>query len=201
MNRVIQVALGVAIGLTLATVLVWWGANDSAGGPYWGTPVDPPMAMGELTLASDEGPIDSSDLQGEWVAIFFGYTSCPDVCPFTMVHLSEALGMLDPEQASRVKVVFVTVDPERDTPERAAAYARQFDPGFMGLSGTRAEIEVAEKVFCVRAERAGELPDGGYLVDHTASVKLLDPRGRLVLIWPFDLSGEQIAEDLGRLVR
>lgn len=201
MYRLIQVALGVAIGLTLAAAVVWWGARDSGGAPYWGTRVDPPLAMGEFTLSSDEGPVRSSDFQGEWVAIFFGYTSCPDVCPFTMVHLGEALRMLDPGQASRVKVVFVTVDPERDTPERAAAYARQFDPGFVGLSGSPAEVEAVQELFGVRAERAGDLPDGGYLVDHTASVKLLDPRGRLVLIWPFDLSGEQIAEDLERTVR
>ena len=201
MHRLIQVLIGLVLGLTIAVAVAWWGSRAPSSAAYWGTLLDPPVEMDDFTLRGGAGPVSLSDFQGQYVAVFFGYTPCPDVCPFTMVHLAEALQLLGPDLAGKVQVMFVTVDPDRDSPDRTGAYAAQFDPGFLGLSGTAEEIERVKETFGVYSERAGEMADGGYLMDHTASVRLLDSRRRLRLIWPFDLSAEQIAEDLRSLVR
>lgn len=201
-NRLISVAVGLCIGLVIALAVVMLGpGRGPAPGNLTGTLVDPPLPMEDFTLDAGSGPVSLSDLEGKWVVLFFGYTSCPDVCPFTLVHLHEAMEELGPAVASRVQVLFVTVDPERDSPARLAEYVAQFNPGFMGLSGSPADLEAVRDQFGIVVEPGGEMGDGGYLVDHTASLRVLDPQGRLRLILPFDVSGPQMAGDLRELMR
>jgi protein SCO1/2 len=202
MNRLFSVVVGLGIGLVIAFAVVTLGPG---GGPapasLTGTLVDPPLPIEDFTLDAGSGPVSLSDLEGKWVVLFFGYTSCPDVCPFTLVHLHEAMEELGPDLSSQAKVVFITVDPERDSPRRVADYVAQFNPGFIGLSGTAADLEAVREQLGIVVEPGGSTGDGGYLVDHTASLRVLDPQGRMRLILPFDASGPQMADDLRELMR
>lgn len=112
--------------------------NDS---PWHGTAITPPMPERPFTLASVDGPLALSDLRGYVVLLFFGYTSCPDICPLTLARIAQAHGTLSRDAADAVRVVMISVDPERDSPERLAQYVAQFDDSFIGLTGPRAEIE------------------------------------------------------------
>jgi protein SCO1/2 len=201
-NRLFSLVVGLGIGLLIAVAVMTLapGAGPSPAS-LTGTLVDPPVPVADFTLESREGPLALSDFEGKWAVLFFGYTSCPDVCPFTLVHLNDALQELPSDLASRVQVVFVTVDPERDSPARVGEYATSFNPGFVGLSGSAEELEAVQAQLGIVAERAGDTGDGGYLVDHTASLRVLDPDGRLRLIWPFDISGVDMAADLRELMR
>lgn len=171
----------------------------------------PPMFHGQImqtgdpvadfTLTAHTGErVRLSDWRGRWVALYFGYTFCPDVCPTTLAQLAQARRQLGAD-AEKVQVIMVTVDPERDTPERLAAYVRAFDPTFVGLTGTPTEIAAVASplgVYFARQEVGGA---SGYLVDHTASVLLLDPQGRLRLIWPPNTAPDFMAEDLAYFLR
>lgn len=121
-------------------------------------------------------------LKGKWSFVFFGYTHCPDVCPITLSVLGLVQGALaaeDPE-GKNVQTLFVTVDPERDSPQRLAEYVRYFNKDFIGLGGTSEQVASLASQLGVAYFRAPASGDGNYLVDHSASVFLVDPVGRLV---------------------
>jgi protein SCO1/2 len=163
------------------------------------TPLAPPMPAADFTLASADGPVTLRDLRGRHVVLFFGYSFCPDVCPLTMQRLDRSLDLLG-AAAGRVQVVMITVDPERDTPERMQRYVAQFDSTFLGLSGTEEAVQAVATdygIFHAKVERE----DGGpYTVDHTATVLVLNDRGELVLLWPHGMAAESMAADLQTLL-
>jgi protein SCO1/2 len=131
------------------------------------------------------------DFRGKAVVLFFGFTHCPDVCPTTLADTAQALKALGTD-ADRVQVLFVTVDPERDTPEALARYVTAFDPRFIGLYGDADATRRVAKEFKIYYEkRAGSAP-GSYSMDHSAQTYVIDPQGRLRLL----LRQERIAEDL-----
>jgi protein SCO1/2 len=132
------------------------------------------------------------DFRGKAVVLFFGYTHCPDVCPTTLADMAQVLRQLG-KDAERVQVLFVTVDPERDTPEALARYVPAFDPRFLGLRGDLEATRRVAKEFKIYFEkRLGKTP-GEYAVDHSAQSYVIDPQGRLRLF----LRHGRIAEDLG----
>jgi protein SCO1/2 len=141
----------------------------------------------------------SADFQGKAVVAFFGYTQCPDICPTTLATMKEAMRLLGPD-GERVQVLFVTVDPERDTQEVLAGYVPWFDPRFLGLradpAATRAAAQ-AFKVFYARAPGGSAL---GYSIDHTAESFAYDPQGRLRLKIAHGATAQQISEDLSKLL-
>ncbi|HUW36106.1 MAG TPA: SCO family protein [Rhodocyclaceae bacterium] len=140
-----------------------------------------------------------SDYKGKAVVIFFGYTQCPDVCPTTLAGLAAAMKLLG-NDAKRVQVLFVTVDPERDTQALLAAYVPQFDPSFVGLYGDAATTAATAKEFKVFYQKvAGSTPQT-YTMDHTASSYAYDPRGRLRLMIRHDETPQNIADDLKLLL-
>ncbi|MDX7951549.1 SCO family protein [Lichenihabitans sp. Uapishka_5] len=122
-------------------------------------------------------PVTDADLRGKPSAIFFGYTSCPDVCPTTLSSLTTALGRLG-AAADRLTVAFVTVDPERDTPAQMRDYLSSFDPRIRGLTGTEAQTEAIAKAYHVVHRRVWT-GGGSYAVDHSSTVYLMDEAGRL----------------------
>ncbi|TBW34499.1 SCO family protein [Siculibacillus lacustris] len=134
---------------------------------------------GPFAMVDQQGrPFTEADLKGRATAMFFGYTYCPDVCPTTLLEASQWMAQLGAD-AERFRVVFVTVDPERDTPAKLAEYLGSFDPRFVGLSGDRAatdKILAAYRVFARKVEGK----DGDYTMDHTAATYLLDAEGRFV---------------------
>ena len=155
----------------------------------------------DFTMTASTGkPASLSDYRGKWVILYFGYTFCPDVCPTTLAKISAALNQLG-DKAKDVQVVMVSVDPERDTPERLATYLGAFNPTFLGLTGTVDQVSQAATPFGIYFAKNEVEGASGYLVDHTASVTLVDPEGRTRLVWLPDTTPEAIAGDLNYLLR
>lgn len=159
-----------------------------------------PVAANIELKQADGSTFRLSDLRGKVVALFFGYTSCPDVCPTTMAELNQALEKMG-DQADQVQVLYVTVDPERDSPERVQQYVSQFNPTFIGLSGSEAELAKVWNDYGVFREIADGTSAAGYLVDHTARVTVIDQDGNLRLSFPFDTPVEDVVHDLKLLLR
>ena len=140
-----------------------------------------------------------ADFRGKVVTIFFGYTQCPDVCPTnlsTMAAVMQALG----EDADRIQVLFVTVDPARDTPELLKQYVPAFDPRFLGLSGSAAQTAAVAKAFKVFYGKSGDTDGPNYTVDHSTGTYVFDPQGRLRLYVKHGAAVADIADDIHKLL-
>lgn len=136
-----------------------------------------------------------ADFKGKAVVIFFGYTHCPDVCPTTMSDMAQALKLLG-NDAEKVQVLFVTVDPERDTQELLANYVPAFNPGFIGLYGDEAATAKVAKDFRIFYQKHKNAKGKSYDVDHTAGTYVFDPTGKLRLFISYGQGAESIAHDL-----
>ncbi len=182
-----------AVGLIVLTVL--FGAHQW-GGVYQ----DPPKPAPDFSMTDEGGQRASlSDLRGQWILLQFGYTTCPDVCPTTLARLAEVRRQLGGEAAD-VRVLFVTVDPARDTTTKIAAYVHKFDPTFRGFTGTDAELAAAAKAWGVTYSRVESDSAAGYLMSHTAFVYLIDPQMRVRIVYPFGVESEEITHDLRYMV-
>jgi protein SCO1/2 len=137
--------------------------------------------------------VTEADLRGTPFLVFFGYTHCPDVCPLTLTKISHVLKELGPE--AHLKVLYVTVDPERDTPDRMADYAGEFDPRVIGLSGDRAEVDAMLAAYRVYARKV-PTPSGDYSMDHSAVIYLMDREGKFLRSVNLDRPPDQAAKDL-----
>jgi protein SCO1/2 len=138
-----------------------------------------------------------ADFRGKAVALFFGYTHCPDVCPTTLADLSQAMQKLG-KDADRVQVLFITIDPERDKPEMMAKYVPAFYPSFLGLYGDAQATAQAAKSFYVGFEKRPT--SSGYNMDHSTGTFLVDPSGKVRLRAPFGQSAGWLAEDIRLLL-
>lgn len=148
---------------------------------------------GPFTLTGTDGkPFASSKLTGRPAAIFFGFTHCPDVCPTTLARLAKLRRQLG-QGDDALSIVFVSVDPERDTPAELQTYLSLFDTPVVGLTGTAAQIEQVKKQFGIFSRKV-EQPGGGYSVDHTAAVILLDKNGQFVATLSPE-EGDEVALD------
>ena len=135
----------------------------------------------EVLLTDQTGkPRTLADFRGKAVIVFFGYTYCPDVCPTVLLEIKQALQQLG-KDAQRVQVVFITLDPERDTPDVLAKYLAAFDPGIVGLRGDAQATEKAAKDFKVFYQKVPGRSPESYTVDHTSASYVFDPQGRLRL--------------------
>lgn len=134
---------------------------------------------GDFTLQSASGPVALHDLKGKVVLLYFGYTSCPDICPTSLGFTSQALTALDKRELDKVQMLFVTVDPERDTLDKLKSYTGYFHPSIMGLSGTPGEIAKVAKLYGVGYARQNTGSAGGYVVDHSAYTYVIAPDGSL----------------------
>jgi protein SCO1/2 len=154
-----------------------------------GTVLRVPLPVGDFALTDHEGrAFDGSRLEGHWSFLFFGYTSCPAVCPMTLGSFSDVqkliAGAPDAGDAAPAQFVFVSVDPERDTTERLGTFVPYFHPDFVGATGSPEALEPLTDVLGIyHAKVAGE-SERDYLVDHTTSVMLIDPQRRLHAIFP-----------------
>jgi protein SCO1/2 len=136
-----------------------------------------------------------ADFRGKAVTLFFGYTQCPDVCPTTLSDLAGAMKILGAD-AGRVQVLFVTVDPKRDTPELLRNYVPAFSPDFLGLYGDAAQTAKITRDFKIyAAERPGSTPQS-YTVDHSAQTLVFDPQGKLRLVFSYGMAADKMAADL-----
>ncbi len=139
------------------------------------------------------------DFRGKAVVMFFGFTQCPDVCPTTLADVAQALKKLSPDEAKRVQVLFVTVDPERDTPQLLKQYVTAFDPSFLALYGDPAATQQTAKEFKVYYEKRKQ--GDGYTVDHSAQTYVIDPQGRLRLFVRQDRIASDLPDDLRTLLK
>jgi protein SCO1/2 len=197
------------IALFAAGSLLWFG--PLVGGLWlYRTYVAPPPLRGidiqstrtayDFVLPSESKTVRLSDYRGKVVAVFFGYTFCPDVCPTTLAELDAALTLLGPD-SENVQVIYISVDTGRDTPLRANQYAQGFNPAFIGLSGSEDEITRVATAFGVVYEKI-PVPGSaaGYLMQHSASVFVIDRLGRLRTLWPFGMARDDIVSDLKSLL-
>lgn len=155
----------------------------------------------DFSLIDQNGqPRTLADFKGKAVVLFFGYTQCPDVCPTTMFEMSKVMTQLGP-LAERVQVLFVTVDPERDTQELLAAYVPNFDKRFLGLYGNaEATAKVAKEFKVFYQKSPGKTPDS-YTMDHTAASYVFDPEGRIRLYVQYGQKTDAIVHDLKILLQ
>lgn len=155
----------------------------------------------DFSLIDQNGqPRTLADFKGKAVVLFFGYTQCPDVCPTTMFEMSKVMTQLGP-LADRVQVLFVTVDPERDTQELLAAYVPNFDKRFLGLYGNaEATAKVAKEFKVFYQKSPGKTPDT-YTMDHTAASYVFDPEGRIRLYVQYGQKTDAIVHDLKILLQ
>lgn len=154
----------------------------------------------EFSLHDHNGKLRTlADFKGKAVVVFFGFTQCPDVCPTTMMEMSNVMKALG-QDADRVQVLFVTVDPERDTAALLAQYVPAFDPRFLGLRGDLAETEKVAKEFKVFYQKVPGKTPGSYTVDHTAGSYVFDPQGRIRLFIRHGQGIDPIVQDLKTLL-
>jgi protein SCO1/2 len=186
------------IGVVAAGVFLFSKPASFRGTMY----AEPYPPAPENELIRDNGTsFKLSEMRGNVVLLFFGYTSCPDVCPTTMAELKQALEELDENDAKQVQVLFVTVDPERDTPERVQEYVNHFNLDFIGLSGRESELTEVWKKYGVFREDVEGNSAAGYLVNHTARLTLIDRNGNLRLSYAFDTPVDNIVHDLKLLLK
>lgn len=193
----VRAGLLTLIGAVMAAAL-FFQKNDS----FRGTLYDPALPAPEIELPQGNGSsFRLGEMRGRVVLLFFGYTSCPDVCPTTLSELRRVVDGLGAD-AARVQVVFVTVDPQRDTPEKLGKYVAMFNPSFIGLSGAEDELESVWKAYGVyRAVQPMPNSATGYLVDHTARLYVIDPGGKLRLSFNYGTPTENILHDVKLLLK
>ena len=140
---------------------------------------------GDFTLQSKYGPVSLKDFRGKVVFLYFGYTKCPDICPTSLAFITETLTSLSDEELEKVKGIFVSVDPKRDTPEDLAEYVEYFHPNFVSVTGSEKEIAAVSKLYGAQYYEV-ELEGSafGYAVNHSAAVYLIQPDGGLRFIFP-----------------
>ncbi len=160
---------------------------------------------GRFSLMDQNGNLVTNDsLKGRWRLIYFGYTYCPDICPVDAQKMGKALQLLekqDPIRAALVQPIFITVDPERDTPAAVGEFARQFHPRMIGLTGSPKQVQDAMAVHRVYAKKQGKPGDVDYLVDHSTMIYLMDKAGAPVAFFTREQSAETIAKDLAQFVK
>jgi protein SCO1 len=147
---------------------------------------------GDFRLQSYRGPVSLQDFRNRVVLLYFGYTWCPDICPTSLGLTSLALEMLEADELARVQGLFVSVDPERDSPQRLKEYAEYFHPKILGVTGSREELDRVTRRYGAAYHKVEQATATDYVVDHSADSYLIDPRGRLVEILPHGTKPEKI---------
>lgn len=189
----------------LLTLLVAFAATLGACGDrgrepqFKATDITGAAIGGDFALTDHTGKARRlSDFKDKVVVVFFGFMQCADVCPTTLSEVAAAMKELGPK-AKDVQVLFVTVDPERDTQELLAQYVPAFDPSFLGLRGSHAELESTAKLFKVFYQKTPSAR-GGYTMDHTAGCFVFDKQGRIRLLVPYGAGPAVFAHDLSQLL-
>jgi protein SCO1 len=190
---------------TLPLALALAAAACSGAAPTEEPPLAGARIGGAFTLTGSDGqPVSDRDFAGQWRIHYFGYTFCPDVCPVDMRNIGAGLKLFEeraPALAARVTPIFITVDPERDTPPVVGQFVANFHPRAVGLTGTPEQIASVSKQFAIYAAKQPSPDPRGYLVDHARITYLLDPEGKPIAMLPADDSPEAVADALAKWVR
>lgn len=204
MNRINKpsAARPIALSLAVATALALAGCGGA------GAQDEPPLAGasigGDFALTGSRGEtVRWGDFAGQYRVVYFGYTFCPDVCPTDMQRVAQGLKELkaqDPAKAAKIATLFITLDPERDTPAVVGEFAAAFSPDIVGLTGTPEQIAATAKTFRVFHQKGEAQPGGGYLVDHSNITYLFGPSGEPIATLPTDRGAAAVAAELARWV-
>jgi protein SCO1/2 len=188
-NRVL-IALIAAIAATIAGIALFWNPAPPAAEAQAAPP------GGDFTLQSADGPVSLASYRGKVVLVYFGYTYCPDICPTSLTATAQALGRLTPAELARVQVIFVSVDPERDTPERLKDYGAFFHPAIVGVTGTPAAIAEVAKRYGASYAKQQLAESANYVVDHSALTYVVAPDGRLVGSLPHAAAPDRVVAEI-----
>ena len=168
---------------------------------FHGTVITPPLPVTDFSLqTANNEKFRLTDQKGKIVLLFFGYTSCPDVCPVTLATFKQVYEKLG-DDAQKVRFVMITADPDRDTPEIVSAYTARFNPEFIGLSGDITKLELIWKELGVFVEKQDSGSAAGYLVSHTASVYVLDQNGSLFMTFPYGTTATAMTDDIVQMLK
>jgi protein SCO1/2 len=187
-HRLLAILAGLLAVLLAGGLILRSGVLDKA--------PPPSLVGGPFQLVDQNGkPTTEATLKGQWNAVFFGFTYCPDVCPGTLQALAAASDQLGPK-AKDLKIVFISVDPDRDKPQAIKDFLSgpTLPKNILGLTGTPEQTAAAAKAYRVYYKKAGDGPD--YSVDHSTAVYLMDPKGRFVKVIPYNLPPEEIARQI-----
>lgn len=187
-NSPLLPAIGIVIALSVAA-FGWYNINQIPDNEF-------PQFKLALDLQSNEGPFKLSDIQGKVGLVFFGYAHCPDVCPATMVTFAHTLDLLSEKERAKVRALFISLDPKRDTPESMAKYTRFFHPGITGLSGNEDQVEAAAKSFLIAYEKDEPNQIGNYSMNHSTYLFIVRPDGKLGQLMGHKDRPEEIAKVL-----
>jgi protein SCO1/2 len=184
----------VILGAGVFLVLIMRDNPRGAGGTALANAIGGPFRLTD----QNGNRVTDADLKGKWSLIYFGYTHCPDACPTALNDIAVALDELGARRVA-VRPVFITVDPERDTPEALKSYVASFDAPILALTGTQQEVAQAAKAYRVYYAKHPE-PGGDYSMDHSSVIYVMDPEGRFTASFTHESSPEQIAERLKKLL-
>lgn len=188
----------ILIGL-VAGAVYFLGKPANFRGTMYGEPYPPAP---EIELTRDDGStFRLSEMHGRIVLLFFGYTSCPDVCPITMGSLKNVFDQVGEEDSANIKVVYISVDPQRDTPERVQGYVNHFHSDFIGLSGSEEQLSKVWSDYGIFRQIVDGPSAAGYSVDHTARITLIDQDGNLRVSYAYDTPVKDLVHDLKLLLK
>jgi cytochrome oxidase Cu insertion factor (SCO1/SenC/PrrC family) len=192
MSRTMKALLAVWVAV-LVGAAGWVGWDAMRGGQ--------PAIGGPFTLVDQNGrTVTNESLKGKPTLIYFGYTFCPDVCPTSLLLMETAIEKLGPDAAKKVNLVFITIDPERDTQKLIKDYVGNFSPTFIGLTGTPEQVTAAARAYRVYYQKVPGKDGAPYLMDHSSIVYLLDRNGRFVTHFTHEAKAEAIAAGVERLL-
>lgn len=186
-HRLLLALAGLLIAAILAVAFLWHPGEDDG-------PTAAPTA--DFVLQSADGPLDTRSLRGKVVLVYFGYTYCPDICPTSLYAIGQGINLLTPQEAAQVRVIFVSVDPARDTPARLKEYVGFYHPNMIGVTGSDEQVAAAAKLY--GAYYATQKVPGavGYVVDHSAATYVLSPAGGLVASLPHGTRPAEFATEI-----
>ncbi|MGA9581154.1 MAG: SCO family protein [Allosphingosinicella sp.] len=168
-------------------------------------PLEGAAIGGPFTLTNQDGrQVTERDFAGRYQLLYFGFTHCPDICPTDLAVIGQALRRFeksDPERAARVVPIFVTVDPERDTPPVIREYVSAFHPRLVGLTGTPKQVADMVKRYGAYGAKEDPAPGGGYNVNHSRLAMLIGPDGKPIALLPYEKGAEAVADELDRWVK
>jgi len=186
-QRFLLALVGLLAAAILGLALFWRPPGDSG-----------PSAGGDFVLQSAAGPIDTRSLRGNVVLVFFGYTYCPDICPTSLYAIAQGLQALPAAEAARVRVLFVSVDPARDTVARLREYVGFYHPNIIGVTGTPDQVAAVARLYGAFYTTQKVAGAAGYVVDHSAATYILGPDGRLATTLPRLPAPAELAAEIRR---
>lgn len=200
MNKVSIIVglLAFAIGIGAAQFYMSKSADMPISGSDGSTlvPVAEGKFGGDFTLMQGDKAVKLSDFRGKVVVMYFGYASCPDVCPTTLAIIASGLKELTPEELAQVQPIFISVDPERDQGEKLMAYATHFHPNFIGITGTPEEVQKVAAQYGAFFAKVKSDSAMGYLVDHTSKTYMISKDGKYVNILPHDMTKQDVVNNI-----